>query len=312
MTTNNIRPLFPPEAAQNYPLRCPPIPKRSSWVSKRFWYYVHEYILMPFSLYYAGVTGDRCDGHCTLPLPFGLVLKRHGEITEEEVINMNVARAMGIPAPRAYSFGTLEEPIGKGKAIPSIVMTRISGVTLGSLDVSQLNTNVFLDDLAKIFARMRSFGSPFGDAVCGIDGGPILGTLIPLSPLPATPNEAAFQQQFRTMAQWKFTSDDEDHRTCAAVTEEFFSLPTHAIVFTHGDLIQHNIMVDPKSGHITGIIDWESAAWMPDYWEFSIVGIRRGSDSDMLMNGRLSGGAYGKEVNGHRHLYGLVGDLLPL
>ncbi|KAJ3476772.1 hypothetical protein NLI96_g10934 [Meripilus lineatus] len=310
MATSKPRPLFPSEAAQRYPLRCPPIPKRSSWISKRFWYYVHEYILKPFSLRYSSWTGNRCDGYCTYPLPFGLILKRHPEITEEEVINMNVARAMGLPAPRAYSFGTLEDPIGIGKAIPSIVMTRILGVPLGSLDVSQLDVDVFLDDLAKIFGRMRSFASPWGDAVCGIDGGPIIGSLIPGSPLPTATNEAAFQQKFRAMAQWKFDSDEEIYRTCATVTEEFFALPPHAIVFTHGDLIQHNIMVDPKSGHVTGIVDWESAAWMPDYWDFSIVGIRRGSDSDVLINERLSGGAYEKEVNGHRHLYGLVGDLL--
>lgn len=38
-------------------------------------------------------------------------------------------------------------------------------------------------------------------------------------------------------------------------------------VLTHGDLSSTNIMV--KDGKIAAIIDWESAAWLPDYWEFT-------------------------------------------
>jgi aminoglycoside phosphotransferase (APT) family kinase protein len=40
----------------------------------------------------------------------------------------------------------------------------------------------------------------------------------------------------------------------------------HAIVYTHGDLKHHNIMV--YNGHLSGFIDWESAGWYPEYWEF--------------------------------------------
>ncbi|KAF8064343.1 kinase-like protein [Lyophyllum atratum] len=38
-------------------------------------------------------------------------------------------------------------------------------------------------------------------------------------------------------------------------------------VFTHGDLGPHNIMW--KDGKIVGIIDWERAGWLPEYWEYS-------------------------------------------
>ena len=40
----------------------------------------------------------------------------------------------------------------------------------------------------------------------------------------------------------------------------------HDIVFTHADLHFSNIMV--SDGHISGIIDWETAGWYPDYWEY--------------------------------------------
>ncbi|TGO17741.1 hypothetical protein BTUL_0015g00770 [Botrytis tulipae] len=36
-------------------------------------------------------------------------------------------------------------------------------------------------------------------------------------------------------------------------------------VLTHGDLDGSNIMV--KDGHVTGIIDWETAGYLPEWWE---------------------------------------------
>jgi aminoglycoside phosphotransferase len=41
----------------------------------------------------------------------------------------------------------------------------------------------------------------------------------------------------------------------------------HRIVFTHGDINMRNILVDEKSGRLSGIVDWETAGWYPDYWE---------------------------------------------
>ncbi|KAM0273512.1 hypothetical protein ACHAQH_008308 [Verticillium albo-atrum] len=40
----------------------------------------------------------------------------------------------------------------------------------------------------------------------------------------------------------------------------------HRIVFSHGDLGFHNIMV--RGGHITAILDWEYAGWYPGHWDF--------------------------------------------
>ncbi|KAJ4308777.1 hypothetical protein N0V84_011893 [Fusarium piperis] len=41
--------------------------------------------------------------------------------------------------------------------------------------------------------------------------------------------------------------------------------------FTHGDLTNVNIMV--QDGHLTGILDWESAGYYPTWWEFVSAGI---------------------------------------
>lgn len=37
----------------------------------------------------------------------------------------------------------------------------------------------------------------------------------------------------------------------------------HPVVLTHGDLNETNILVDPISGEITGIVDWAEASFLP-------------------------------------------------
>ena len=46
---------------------------------------------------------------------------------------------------------------------------------------------------------------------------------------------------------------------------------SNASVFAHADIAPYNIMVDEKSLKINGIIDWETAGWYPDYWEYSNI-----------------------------------------
>lgn len=43
----------------------------------------------------------------------------------------------------------------------------------------------------------------------------------------------------------------------------------YKVVFTHAGLCGDHILVDPSTGKITGIIDWEMAGWWPEYWEYT-------------------------------------------
>jgi hypothetical protein len=38
-------------------------------------------------------------------------------------------------------------------------------------------------------------------------------------------------------------------------------------VLTHGDLSRFNILI--RNDEIVGIIDWETASWLPYYWEYT-------------------------------------------
>ena len=42
----------------------------------------------------------------------------------------------------------------------------------------------------------------------------------------------------------------------------------HEVVFTHGDLAPHNILV-MGDGRVGGLIDWEATGYYPKYWEYT-------------------------------------------
>lgn len=44
---------------------------------------------------------------------------------------------------------------------------------------------------------------------------------------------------------------------------------SYQVKFTHGDLAFRNILYE--HGKITGIVDWESSGWYPDYWEYPMT-----------------------------------------
>ena len=63
-----------------------------------------------------------------------------------------------------------------------------------------------------------------------------------------------------------FNSTEEFEKTLALADR--LRRHDYRIMLTHGDFKAHNILVGPD-GHSTGFLDWESAGWYPEYWEFT-------------------------------------------
>ncbi|KAF4958092.1 hypothetical protein FGADI_2650 [Fusarium gaditjirri] len=42
----------------------------------------------------------------------------------------------------------------------------------------------------------------------------------------------------------------------------------YGIHFAHADISGENILLDPMTGSITGIVDWEMAGFWPEWWEY--------------------------------------------
>ncbi|KAI0325338.1 kinase-like protein [Cubamyces sp. BRFM 1775] len=50
---------------------------------------------------------------------------------------------------------------------------------------------------------------------------------------------------------------------------------TRPSVFSHGDLVPENILVDEGTCTITSIIDWERAGWYPYFWDDALASFRK-------------------------------------
>ncbi|KIM77987.1 hypothetical protein PILCRDRAFT_11646 [Piloderma croceum F 1598] len=58
-----------------------------------------------------------------------------------------------------------------------------------------------------------------------------------------------------------------DHRFDGVPAQQLRHQTGYRICFTHGDLALRNILV--KDGKISGIVDWETAGWYPEWWEYT-------------------------------------------
>ncbi|KAF5234541.1 hypothetical protein FAUST_7521 [Fusarium austroamericanum] len=106
-----------------------------------------------------------------------------------------------------------------------------------------------------------------GIGVVNVDGGPIFDQRLPdksfWGPFVTIQD---FHQELRHGLELR---DDEEAFPGLRELIEFHNSSMQRSVFTHGDLSSFNIMaVDDK---VTGIVDWETAGWMPPYWEYTSV-----------------------------------------
>ena len=83
-----------------------------------------------------------------------------------------------------------------------------------------------------------------------------------------------------------FASREEYEKTLA-LAKKILDMP-HRIVFTHGDLKAHNILVNDE-GHLSGFLDWECAGWCPEYWDFTTA-MRFGRNSWWYQVASILGG----------------------
>ena len=250
----------------------PPIPPPES----RFWLllrgYIHEIILIPLSVLYCKLTGTQPE--CgILPLPFNLLLKSVyvTETTVQEVISMKCARAIGLPVPCVLSYGkhphTRLFSHNYSSGFGSILMTRIPGRNLNeiheSLSPEELAT--IMSELESLVGKMRQYKNPWGNRVCSTNGDLPRGIRVPAVPMDPVNNAEDFVDLYIKCANRSLWSGRVSYEQ--ALTSVYQLKETrHPVVFTHGDLLPQNVMVE--NGHISGIVDWEYAGWFPDYWEY--------------------------------------------
>ncbi|KAG8741841.1 hypothetical protein FRC10_002351 [Ceratobasidium sp. 414] len=241
-----------------------PIPVPKAFPRWKIWLFglIHD-PLIKFARFYtrrAGLPLQYYPGVYALPL--GLFIKSHERTTEEEAHGMHLARAAGLPVPRFISYGHRN---GMG----SILMTRVDGYCVGEIyhEATDDQKARFKLELRSLLATMRSWTPPaeLQGTICSVTGGPVWGHRIPPEITGPWGGEEAF---IADMTSWMGTRSAKWADREKLVRE--IPSRSHRVVFTHGDLLHHNILVDEEC-HILAIIDWATAGWMPEWWEYAVA-----------------------------------------
>lgn len=200
-------------------------------------------------------------------LPFGLVLKQSDGTRLEEVAATMMARSVGFPVPKVILYGDHPD---KPHAPVSILMTRIPGKNLGYTgvyeDLTDDERESLFTELRCILQVMRNWKHPGGkNQICSVLGTAIRSIRIPHHLVGPCESESGFNDSLFSCNTYSNFKTEEEGAEMEKIAEKLQEIP-HPIVFTHGDLKHHNVMI--FNGHIT-LLNWESAGWYPDYWEFT-------------------------------------------
>ncbi|KAF2017863.1 kinase-like protein [Aaosphaeria arxii CBS 175.79] len=259
-------------------------------------------LLRRFSIVYCGWYGIQYD-HYMVQLPFGLILKWTTRTRLEEVVATKLARSAGFPVPLIISYGEHEPVPGLPPTRVSILMTRLPGAALGDvhkeLPPEQLQT--ICSELRTMLETMREWKHPQGgQRVCSISGTSIVSARVPDHIIGPCESESDFNKQLLAPARPGRKNSKEKF----ARVKKLHAMQ-HSIVFTHGDLKHHNLLV--HDGHVPGFIDWESAGWCPEYWEFTTA-LKFCSEDFWWydFNMKLGASRYMEELEYERALTGLT------
>jgi hypothetical protein len=209
----------------------------------------------------------RPDEHSTVQrVPFGLYIKYHRE--PEAVRNeINALRAVrqhtSIPVPEALDMVSKQANLADPDSFPEsyLLITRIPGLPLSRCQniLSDNDYGHIANQLTNYVAQLRDIPTSTGSGmlISNTLGEPCRDPRIRgATPIGPFSDEAAFSQMLRF-------SDDPARRG-------------HKIVFTHADLNPRNILIsrivqaDGSHGwRVTGIVDWETAGYYPEYWEYT-------------------------------------------
>ncbi|KAF5571992.1 kinase-like domain-containing protein [Fusarium pseudoanthophilum] len=194
-------------------------------------------------------------------LPFGLYLKynSNSDILRNEYNALKVLEAKTtIPAPRVFDMVCQNNDEDD---LSCLLMSKVPGTSLAICrdalsDQDYANLSVQLKDCV---SQLRGIPKPTNNdmAICNTLGEACRDPRIrDWSPIGPFPDEASFSQNLRF-------SDEPSRRG-------------HKIVFTHGDLNPRNIMMErvsnsagAKGWRLSGIIDWETAGYYPEYWDYT-------------------------------------------
>ncbi|KAJ3914098.1 kinase-like domain-containing protein [Lentinula edodes] len=188
--------------------------------------------------------GQRLGWSSVFQLPFGLYVKLSRTPNEASAMEYVRTRTT-IPVPAILDCPYCRWLIVM-RTLPGKPVSEWEGPKLGNAPKEQLQN--LQDGLADWVNQLRALAPLDPHRVSGFLGGGVQSFRINDSFTPVGPfrNPAEFFLLKRLIAE----RPHKDYKIC----------------FTHGDILPFNILADDEL-RLTGLIDWECAGWMPEYWE---------------------------------------------
>ncbi|EFQ92502.1 hypothetical protein PTT_10394 [Pyrenophora teres f. teres 0-1] len=179
-----------------------------------------------------------------------------------------MARSAGFPVPKIISYGDHPDTPW---APMSIIIPRIPGKDMDDFTVWEGMND---DERESIFAElqcilqaMRKWKHPGGKyQICSVLGTAIRSIRVPDNAVGPCESESEFNNHLFGSNSSRSFESQEQYEELVEIAERLRNVQ-HPIIFTHGDLQYHNVVV--LNGHVTALLDWETAGWYPDYWDFT-------------------------------------------
>ncbi len=176
-----------------------------------------------------------------------------------------VASNTSIPVPTVYHAFTYH-------GMAYILMERIRGETIAQKwhSLSDASKSSIFSQLKRMLQELRCVPCET-DGVSNLDGGPIHDYRLRTSSWGPFCTIADFHLSLRNNVTLK--SLDSPNSLSPAVVCDLKRIATFhksvldAPVLAHGDLSSLNILI--RDDIVVGIIDWDTAGWLPYYWEYT-------------------------------------------
>ncbi|KAL4783788.1 kinase-like domain-containing protein [Aspergillus varians] len=188
-------------------------------------------------------------------LPFGLYMKQctRAPKNEPNVLRL-IEKHTTIPAPRLIDAWETD-----GKT--NIIMTRLPGTPIGEVChlMSYPERDRFAKDLKNCVEQLRKIPNTTPYLICDTLGGPIADHRIPRDTGGPFKTETDFNNHLSIHLKVPFSKIVELKNLPARDHQHFY--------LTHSDFHPSNLLVE--RGRLSAIVDWESAGFRPEYWEFT-------------------------------------------
>lgn len=205
----------------------------------------------------------------TQRLPLGLYLKKHSRSQGNEPNVLKILEQhTSVPAPTLID--TFDDKESK-----YMIMTVIRGQTLSDIfhRMSYPQRDQLAADLRGIVRQLRSIPNDTPYLFANTLGGPIIDHRLPDGKCNPCHTETEFNNHLIHKYVGNPTKDLVEHAHSR----------NHRSFLSHCDLNPTNILIE--QGRLSGIVDWECASYVPEYWEFTkaMHGVWGLEDDETLM-----------------------------